>query len=237
MLLGILFISVTALTLIVWVAGPEQAETNPALDLAFFALGVMVAAGFASQVRGRAPAGATQALVAAASLAAAGALALRIEPTVGGLVLTAAATVLVILRPRPRMRIDRHWGRIPLGIAAALSAVPAGLHVADMLTAARAAGPSCFLGRCAGGDRLAESAALAVAIVLLAAVAAVGVDGWPLCAWSAGLAAILLGSISLILPTQVGSIPSPTAVAAVAWGFAVVIVTGVSTRMRERAGS
>lgn len=50
-----------------------------------------------------------------------------------------------------------------IGIAVA----PVTGHVAHLLDLARRAGPSCFLGRCATGDRYAEMAALGLAIILV----------------------------------------------------------------------
>lgn len=231
-LLVLLFVAVTALTLLVWFAEPSAAPTNPVLDLAFFTLGVVLAAGFASQVRGREPAGVLQALVAAGALAGAGLMGQRIEPAVGGLVLVGAAVVLGLLPPRPRWQLVTHRGRIPLAVAAALAAVPAGMYAADMLRSAAAAGPSCFLGRCATGDRPAEAAAVALTTVLLVVVAAIGVRGWLLCAWSSGLAAVLLGIVSIVLPDELGSLGRATAVMALVWGAAVV-VAGVDSQRRS----
>jgi hypothetical protein len=45
---------------------------------------------------------------------------------------------------------------------------PALAYAAALLGAARGAGLSCFLGQCAGGDRLAEAGALAIAVVAVA---------------------------------------------------------------------
>jgi predicted nucleotidyltransferase len=52
-LLGLLFVGVTALTIALWATDPAYVETNPVVDLAFFALGgILVTAGVGSQVRG-----------------------------------------------------------------------------------------------------------------------------------------------------------------------------------------
>lgn len=60
-LLTIVFALVTVLTLVVWAADPAQAETNPVLDLTFFALGALMAVGFGSQVPHRTAASVAQA--------------------------------------------------------------------------------------------------------------------------------------------------------------------------------
>jgi hypothetical protein len=87
-LLGTLFAGLTALTVALWATDPAYAETNPVVDLAFFALGgVLVTGGFASQIARRpAVAGLQQAVLALAALSAAGWLGGRIEPAIGGLV-------------------------------------------------------------------------------------------------------------------------------------------------------
>lgn len=234
-LLGFLFTVVTALTLVLWFADPTHAQTNPVLDLGFFALGAMLASGFVSQARRRSAAGVAQALIAAASLMAAGLVGERIEPAVGGLVLVVAAVVLGAVPPRRRWRIRSHRGRVPLAIAAGLAAAPGGVHAAAMLVAAGSAGPSCFLGRCAAGDRLAESAALMAAIVLVAVVAAIGLEGWRLCTWSSGAAAILIGLTSVVLPAQVGSLGSTVGAMAIGWGVVVVVTGDCSNRLKGKA--
>lgn len=241
-LVGVLFTAVTALTLAVWFADPGGAVTNPVLDLSFFALGALLTVGLTSQVRRRSTAGIAQALVAAASMGGAGLLGRRIEPAVGGGVLILVAAVLLLGR-RPRSRpVGTGTGiavagrriRILLVLAAALAAIPSGVHAWAMLGAARAAGPSCFLGRCATGDRLAEAAALALAILLLTAVAAAGPDGWPLCCWSAGLAAVLLGAVSILQPLQVGSLGSSVGIGAVLWGASVIVIGQAGRTTTER---
>lgn len=91
-----------------------------------------------------------------------------------------------------------------------------------MLHRGRVAGPSRFLGRCAEGDRFAETAALAVAVVLVALLASLRTAGWRLSAWCAGSAAMVLGATSLVFPREVGALAAPWAVAAAVWGTACI---------------
>jgi hypothetical protein len=102
--LGVLFTGLTALTVALWAIDPAYVETNPVVDLAFFALGgVLVTGGFASQITRRpSVAGLQQAVLALTALTAAGGVGGRIEPTIGGLVLLLATVPLVVLHPDRR---------------------------------------------------------------------------------------------------------------------------------------
>lgn len=238
-LLGLLFTALTAVTIALWASDSAYTQTNPVVDLAFFALGLIIAAGFASQVRGRHVAGLQQAMLALVALAIAGWLGGRIEPLVGPLVLVAAAAPLVALHPDRRRLLAAGAGLSwALAALAAVAAVPAARYAASMLDDARAAGPSCFLGQCVQGDRYAEAAALAIAVVALALLAAMRTPGWMLPAWSAGAAAVGLGAASLAFPGQVGALSAVWAVAAVVWGCAVAVVAHIqrSTAIRARRG-
>ena len=110
----------------------------------------------------------------------------------------------------------------PLAALGAVAVIPAVAYATAMLDRARAAGPSCFLGRCAEGDRFAETAALAVAVVLVALLASLRTSGWMLPAWCAGITATVLGATSLVFPRELGALGGPWAVAAVVWGAACI---------------
>jgi hypothetical protein len=103
-----------------------------------------------------------------------------------------------------------------------------------MLGLARSAGPSCFAGQCAGGDRFAEAAALAIALVAIGLLASARTPGWRLAAWAAGVAASIFGVASVALPDVPGSIGVPGGLLVVAWGVLVVASAEWDTR---RAGS
>ena len=232
---GVLFTGVTLLTLTLWYADPGYAETNPVVDLGFFALGVvLIGSGFAVQLRTpeRHVSGLQQALIGLAALAVAGLIGERIEPLVGALLFLLAASILVVLHPA-RHELLRRGARtsLLLGVAALAGAVPAGIYAAGMLTLARAAGPSCFLGECARGDRFAEMAALAVAVILVCGLAGVGTPGWRVSAWCAGAAAAIVGLASVALPQVAGSLGTPGGALAVAWG---VLVMAAAERERRQ---
>ena len=233
LLLGPLFTGMTALTLSLWATDPAYTQTNPVVDLAFFALGgILLTTGFASQVRGGQIPGLQQAVLALLALSAAGWLGARIEPFVGPLVLLAAAAPLVALHPRRRRLLAPGDGvSRPLMALTLMAAIPATVYAAGMLALARAAGPSCFLGQCVQGDRFAEAAALALAVVLVALLASLRTPGWPVPAWCTGVAAIVLGAASWAFPGEPGALtPWPTA-AAVLWGVAFVAAARVQARL------
>jgi hypothetical protein len=227
LLLGVLFTGLTVLTVALWASDPAYVATSPVVDLAFFALGgVLVTGGFASQIARRpSVAGLQQAVLALTALTAAGGFGDRIEPTIGGLVLLLATVPLVALHPDRRQLAAVGGGSSrALTVLAALAVVPAAVYGTELLTQARSAGASCFLGQCARGDRYAETAALAFAVVLVAMLAASKPPGWPLSAWSAGTAAVVVGVVSLVFPEQVGAVGSVWAVTAMVWGTAVITV-------------
>lgn len=242
LLLGLLFTGMTALTLSLWATDPAYTQTNPVVDLAFFALGgILVTTGLASQVRGGHVAGLQQAVLALLALSAAGWLGARIEPFVGPLLLLVAAAPLIVLHPRRRQLLAPGDGVSgPLMVLALTAAVPAAVYAAGMLAQARVAGPSCFLGQCVRGDRLAEAAALAIAVVLVALLAALRTPGWPVPVWCAGLAALVLGAISWAFPEAPGALAPWAAAATVLWGVAFVVVGAHEqrplTRSRMREG-
>jgi hypothetical protein len=60
--------------------------------------------------------------------------------------------------------------------------------------------------------------AFAVSVVALAVVAALGIPGWRLPAWSAAIALIVFGAASLFASGDASSLTKPWAIAAIAWG-------------------
>jgi hypothetical protein len=172
-LVGLLLTGMTGVIVALWATEPAYTHTNPVVDLGFFALGgILVTVGFASQISARTVAGLQQAILALVALAVAGLLGGRIEPFIGALLLLVAAAPLVVLHPA-RWQLLAAGAGVSRALAAlgAAAAAPAFIYAAGMLDRARDAGPSCFLGQCVQGDRFAEIAALAVAVVLVAAEA------------------------------------------------------------------
>ena len=126
---------------------------------------------------------------------AAGLIGDRTEPLVGSLLFLFAAAILLALHPARQEFLGRS-GRVslPLGALSIVAAVPGVWYAASMLALAADAGPSCFFGECAHGDRFAEMAAAAISIVLVGLLAAMRTPGWRLAVWSAGAAAVVIGS-------------------------------------------
>lgn len=223
---GLLFVGVTVLTITLWIADPQYAQTTPVGDLSFFSLGMVIGAGFVSQTVRRAPlVGVVQSLLAALALAVTGLVGRRIEPFTGGLVLVAVGGVLWSLHSRPR-RMLRCGSAVSWALAVLALVAWAGgvMQARRMLDAARDAGPSCFLGQCAHGDRLAEMAATAVTVAAVATLSSLRTDGWRLPLWSAGTAAMTVGGVSLALPVAEGSLGGAGGTIAIAWGGLFVIV-------------
>lgn len=230
LVLGLTFVIVTTLTIGIWVTDQSYTETNPVVDLGFFALGALViGSGFAVQLRAPAHnlAGIQQAILGSLALAVAGLLGDRVEPLAGGVVILLAALVLAALHPARDDFFRRGPGvNPPLAGLVIVAAAPAVRYADSMLAQARLAGPSCFMGQCAGGDRFVEMAALAVALVLVGCVALWRSAGWRFSAQCAGSAAILVGGVSIVLPGAAGAAGAagaPWGLLVVAWGMAVVL--------------
>jgi hypothetical protein len=225
---GITFIGVTGLTIGLWLAN-QNLVTTPVSDLSFFALGALiVGVGFIVQLRApeRHVAGVQQALLGLLALAVAGLIGMRKEPLTGGLLFLLAATILAALHPARRELFKLGRSQSPLMAAMSiLVAIPAFGYAAGMLVLARQAGPSCFLGRCAHGDRFAEMAATAVAIVLVGMLAALKTPGWRVSAWCAGAAAIVVGLASIALPDAPGALGQAWGAFALTWGVLFVAMT------------
>jgi hypothetical protein len=239
-LLALLFIGVTALTIGIWLTEPGYSETNPVVDLGFFALGgLLIGIGVASQLRSpeRHISGLHQALIGLVSLAAAGYLGGRVEPLWGALALIVAVAIAIALHPAPRRLIQRGDGvSLPLVALSLAAALPALTYANHMLTLAGQAGPSCFMGQCARGDRFAEVAALAIALVLVTALASARTGGWPMSATSAGVAATMLGLVMVALPAVPGSAGAAWGMLTAAWGVLVLATTAWQARQPGRTG-
>ncbi|MHB1132411.1 MAG: hypothetical protein ACYC4L_08495 [Chloroflexota bacterium] len=232
---GLLFVGVTALTIGLWFANQNR-DTTPVTDLGFFALGgVIITTGLAAQLRApeRRIAGLQQAVIGLLALAIAGLLGDRIEPLVGAAIFLAATLPLVTLHPARGAFVklgERPGG--PLAALALLAAPPAIIYAATMLSQARQAGPSCFFGQCAYGDRFAELAALALAIVALGLLAAAKPVGWRVTAWSAGAAAMIVGVASLAWPGLAGSLGQFAGALAALWG---ILFVAIAERLQRRS--
>jgi hypothetical protein len=237
---GILFIGVTALTIGLWLAN-QNALTTPVSDLSFFALGaVIIGMGFAVQLRApqRKIAGVQQAILGLLALGVAGLIGNRVEPLVGALSFLGAAAILAALHPARRTFFKPGQGlSTPLAALSILAAVPAIGYAASMLVLARHAGPSCFLGRCPYGDRLAEMAALALAIVLVGMLAALKTPGWRIAARSAAASAVILALASILLPDAPGALGQAWGALTATWGVLFVVAAEWEARQRTPSAS
>ncbi len=232
---GVLFIGTTALTIGLWVAH-RNALTTPVSDLSFFALGaIIIGMGFAVQLKApeRKIAGVQQAVLGLLALLVAGLIGNRIEPLVGSLLFLVAAAILAALHPACRAFFRPGAGlSAPLAALSILAAVPAVWYAASMLVLAHHAGPSCFLGRCPYGDRLAEMAALALAIVLVGLLAALKTPGWRGAAGSVGISAVILGLASIVLPDAPGAVGQVWGALTATWGVLFVVAAEWEVRQR-----
>jgi hypothetical protein len=186
----------------------------------------MVTAGFVMQLRNphQHIAGLQQSILAIVALGTAGLIGGRIEPLVGALILLVAALGLIALHPAQRTILKiGHRPSLLLVALVLIAAIPAFIYGGQMLVAARSAGPSCFFGRCAYGDRFAELAALALATVLLGLLAAARTCGSRLVAWSVGTAAIVMGVASIVWPGLPGAFGGAMAGAAFVWGVFFIV--------------
>ena len=227
LLFGITFVGVTVLTIGMWLVN-QNPYTTPVTDLGFFALGaIIIATGFVVQLR--APehkiAGVQQAVIGLLALGVAGLIGGRVEPLTGSLLFLVATAMLVALHPA-RREFFKVGTRLSPRLAALsiLAAIPATTYATTMLIQARQAGPSCFFGRCAYGDRFAEMAALAISIVIAGMLAASKPGGWRVTAWSVGAAAATLGSASIVLPELPGALGQSGGAMTVAWGVLFIAV-------------
>jgi hypothetical protein len=227
LVLGFTFLIVTMLTTAIWMTDPGYTETNPVVDLGFFALGfVVIGSGIAVQLRAPAGnvAGIQQAVIGSLALSVAGGVGDRVEPLAGGLVILLAAVVLAAIHPARGEFFRRDPGvNPPLVALTILAAPPAVSYAASMLDLARQSGPSCFMGQCAAGDRFAEMAALAGSIVLIAWLTLWRTRGWRVPARSIGAAAVLFGVASIALPNVPGAAGAPWGTLTVAWGIGFVV--------------
>jgi hypothetical protein len=232
---GLLFIGVTTLTIGLWLAN-QNALTTPVSDLSFFALGaIIVGIGFAVQLRTpeRKIAGVQQAVLGLLALGVAGLIGNRIEPLVGSLLFLVAAAILAALHPARRAFFKLGGGlSAPLAALSILAAVPAVGYAASMLVLARSAGPSCFVGRCPYGDRLAEMAALALSIVLVGMLAALKTPAWRVAARSAGASAVILGLASILLPGAPGALGQAWGALTAMWGVLFVVAAEWEARQQ-----
>jgi hypothetical protein len=77
-------------------------------------------------------------------------------------------------------------------------------------------------------------AALAIAIVIAGMLAASKPGGWRVTAWSVGLAAVIVGSVSIVLPEVPGTLGRESGAVTVVWGVVFVAVAEWEARNTPR---
>jgi len=213
---GIGFFGLTVLV-IGWF-GESFGVATPVSELSHGALaGVIITVGFLIQLRApeRRIAGLQQSVLGILAFAITALIGGREEPLTQSLIFLLAAAILLTLHPARREFFEP--GTRPSLVLAALSAVaavPAIGYAASMLAQARD-----FVGPPHHADRLAEMAATAVAIVLVGLLAAARTQGWRIPAWSAAVAAIVIGVASIVFPDAPGAVGQVWGALVVAWGL------------------
>jgi hypothetical protein len=183
--------------------------------------GILLAVGYLSQLRApeRRIAGFQQVALAlvgqtiASALAADGSFLLVV---LGFALLTA---VLGWLHPAREGVLERGRPSVPLLALALIAAVPLTTYAVDMAELQRTGLPSDphVMER-----HWSTMAALALSIWLVAGLAALRTTGWRIPAWSAGLAAAVLGLASIVFPAYPGSVGTTWGTAALLGGVVFV---------------
>lgn len=212
-------------------------QRNPVLDVAWGALfGIIAPLGLLAQVRraeGRI-AGVQQVALVAVALGVAG-----LAGEAWGYVALAAGlfgvvAVVVVLHPARRAFIPRRVSPNPaLLLSLAVVAFPCIVYARRMAAAQRDhLPPSDAVSN--GLHHWSALGALALTVVLLTALAALGTQGWWLPLWGAGLGALVWSVSCLRYPSAAGSEGRSWAWAVLAWAIATVI-SAYATRSGEPA--
>ncbi|MGH2683249.1 MAG: hypothetical protein ACRDIX_08460 [Actinomycetota bacterium] len=197
--------------------------THRVHDLGYGAwAGILLAVGYLSQLQApeRRIAGFQQAALALVGFVVAAALAADGFTLLFSLGLAVLTAILGWLHPARDGLVRRVAGpSLPLLILAIAAAVPLTMYALDMAELQRTGIPS--------DTHVAERhwstmAALALSIWLVAAQAALRTPGWRIPAWSAGLAAAVLGLASIVFPAYPGSVGSTWGTVALLGGLVFV---------------
>ncbi|MDX6511762.1 MAG: hypothetical protein QOE36_1266 [Gaiellaceae bacterium] len=206
------------------------------LDIGWGAVfGVVLPIGLLAQLRcpERRIAGLQQSALVVVALAAAGVAGGAWRYVVLAAVLGVAIGGLVALHPARGELLRREGRPSPLLFGLALAAAaPCVVYVRRMASAQRRDLPP-FDAVSNGMHHWTVLGALALSVVLLVFLAAIGTPGWRIPAWSAALGAGLWAVSCLRCPESAGSEGRAWALAVLAWAAAVV----VSARYRSRAGA
>ena len=200
---GIGFFGLTVLV-IGWFEKPFGVST-PVSELSHGALaGIIITVGLLAQLRSpeRRIAGVQQAVLGILAFLITALISGRQEPLQESLLFLAAVAILIVLHPARGEFFKRGTGpAASLAAVSILGAIPMVIYAVTMLVQARQ-----FLGPPHHADRFAEMAATAIAIVLVGTLASLKTKGWRISAWSAGVAAITVGTASVVFPDAPGAV-------------------------------
>lgn len=228
---GIGFFGLTVL-IIGWLEQPFGVST-PVSELSHGALaGIIITIGLLVQLRApeRRIAGAQQAVIGLLAFMVTAVIGGREEPLTESLFFLVAAAILVALHPARREFFKPGTSpSVALAALSTLGAIPAIGYAANMVVQARQ-----FVGPPHHADRFAEMAAAAIAVVLVGFLAAVQTRGWRISAWSAGVAAIVVGLASVVFPGAPGAVGQFWGALAVTWGLLFVVTAEWTARQRAR---
>lgn len=213
---GVIFFGLTSLAL-AWVS-PREGVAGPVTELGYGILvGIILTVGVASQLLAaeRKIAGVQQAALAVPALLIGSALAADGQNVEAAVIVAVGVGILLVLHPA-RAEFLRRGATLsrPLVAVAVISAIPSVAYALEMGAQAQdLAGPPHHV------QRLSTMAAMAIGIVLVGLLAALRTQGWRIPAWSAGIAAIAFGLVSIVYPDH-------PAAAGLGWG-AVALAAGV----------
>lgn len=213
---GVIFFGLTSLAL-AWVS-PREGVAGPVTELGYGILvGIILTVGVASQLLAaeRKIAGVQQAALAVPALLIGSALAADSQDVEAAVIVAVGVGILLVLHPA-RAEFLRRGATLsrPLLAVAVIGAIPSVAYALEMGAQAQdLVGPPHHV------QRLSTMAAMAIGIVLVGLLASLRTQGWRIPAWSAGIAAIAFGLVSIVYPDH-------PAAAGLGWG-AVALAAGV----------
>jgi hypothetical protein len=213
---GVIFFGLTSLAL-AWVS-PLEGVAGPVTELGYGILvGIILTVGVASQLLAAELkiAGVQQAALAVPALLIGSVLAADSQNVEAAVIVAVGVGILLVLHP-VRAEFLRRGATLsrPLLAVAVIGAIPSVAYALEMGAQAQdLVGPPHHV------QRLSTMAAMAIGIVLVGLLASLRTQGWRIPAWSAGIAAIAFGLVSIVYPDH-------PAAAGLGWG-AVALAAGV----------
>jgi uncharacterized membrane protein (DUF485 family) len=213
---GVMFFGLTSLAL-AWLQNLEGVA-GPVTELGYGVLvGIILTVGVASQLRDaeHSIAGVQQAALTVPALLVGSALAADSQNVEAAAIVAVGVGILLVLHPARAEFLRRGAGfSRPLVAIAAVGGLPLVAYAIEMGRQAQdLVGPPHHV------QRLATMAAMAISIVLVGLLASLRSRGWRIPAWSAGIAAIAFGLVSVVYPDH-------PAAAGLGWG-AVALAGGI----------